>query len=316
MWNNFCAVIEDLFWFAYSLGGVSSPTPQPTITPYQLPPRPLLTPVLSTKSPMVVAPPQALLQAHSHSTESRFKKQETNSAQTMDKANESNKSMQQTANILHAPVVMYVRAVQGTACIFAPHLDFDTVIDTLAYGTAVTVIGYQGRYASVNRSNITGWVVKDDLTPQKNDVWPEFIAGTLYDAQHAETIKTRRLINDTFGAGVLNLPLQAGEYIVLRLASEHRTIPWSKKRPRVAGSWTTLLRGIRGIYIGVSPKTDSVMEYQAQDGQGRLGYVESVTPELAITITSVGEGESGRYTAKTMSAEIWRELRPIFIEVA
>ncbi|MES2748934.1 MAG: hypothetical protein V4606_00885 [Patescibacteria group bacterium] len=313
MWNNFCAVIEDLFWFALGRGAVSQSNPQPIMsTPYQLPPRPLLTPVLTTpKQTAVVMPTQVLLEAQSHSTAQAVKP-----VAPLQSVARPEFTHDQTANILHAPVVMYVSAPQGTACIFAPQLDFDAVIDTLTYGTAVTVIGYQGRYASVNRSNITGWVVKDDLTPQKYEVWPEFISGTVYDAQHTETKKTRLLINDTFGAGLLSLPLQAGEYITLRLQSEHRAIAWSKKRPRKAGSWATLLRGNKGVYIGVTPKTDSIMEYQSDDGEGRLGYVEAVTPELAITISMVGEGESGRYTVKTMSAEVWRELRPVFIEVA
>ena len=319
MWNNFCAVIEDLFWFAVSSLGITHVTPQTTISPYQysLPPRPFLTPILFDTSSG--APPQSLFTSHSHSTQPVARTLPLIPAKTKTLAHidagEKNDPHQNAANILHAPVVMYVNAPQGSPCIYAPHMDFDGVIDMLTYGTAVTVIGYQGRYASVNRSNITGWISKDDLTPQKNEVWPEFVSGVLYDVDHLETKKTRLLIHDTFGAGALQLPLQAGEYISVRLASEHRQIPWTKKRPRVAGSWANLLRGVKGIYIGVTPKTDSIMEYQSVDGEGRLGYVEAVTPELAITITAIGEGESGRYTVKTMSAEIWRELRPVFIEV-
>ena len=319
MWNNFCAVIEDLFWFAVSSLGVTQATPQTTSAPYQysLPPRPLLTPILFDTA--TVAPLKSFLTPHSHTTKITSQPLPLMLAKTITSAHidaaEKVDPHQNAANILHAPVVMYVNAALGTPCIFAPHMDFDGVIDTLTYGTAVTVIGYQGQYASVNRSNITGWILKDNLTPQKNEVWPEFVSGVTYEVDHLETKKTRLLIHDTFGAGALQLPLQAGEYISVRLASEHRQIPWTKKRPRVAGSWANLLRGVKGIYIGVTPKTDSIMEYQSVDGEGRLGYVEAVTPELAITITVIGEGESGRYTVKTMSAEIWRELRPVFIEV-
>ncbi len=314
MWNNFCAVIEDLFWFAVSGVGVSAhSTPAATSALYQLPPRPLLTPVLTTPAKIVTpVPSQVLLQSHSHSTKAYVPSVIPVPAQTKVSTPEV---FEETANILHAPVVMYVTAPLGAPCIFAPQLDFDAVIETLLYGTAVTVIGYQGRFASVNRSNINGWVLKDDLTPQKNEVWPELVSGVVYDAENSETKKTRLLINDTFGAGTLKLMLQAGEYITLRLKSEHRLIPWSRKRPRIAGSWAVLLRGVKGVYIGVAPKTDSIMEYHAENGEGRLGYVEAVTPDLTITITAVGDGESGRYTVKTMSAEIWRELRPVFIEV-
>jgi hypothetical protein len=211
---------------------------------------------------------------------------------------------------------MYVEAPLGTVCIESPHLDFDTVIEHLPYGTAVTVIGYLGRYASVNRSNITGWVMKESVTPQKNDVWPVLVSGMTYDAEHQNTQKARLLIGDMFGAGALRLPLQAGEYITLRLKSEHRTIAWSRKRPRTAGNWANLLRGSTNIHIGIHPKTDSVMEWTNSDGEGRLGYVEAITADSGITVSAVGIEESGRYTVKTMSEEIWRELRPVFIEVA
>lgn len=316
MWNNFCAVIEDLFWFAISGLGIRHTTPQTTISPYlyTLPPRPFLTPVLfDTRSTTISGTSSSLPKGSNLSLNPPLIPERTSSAVAT--PTEKYDPHDAAANILHAPVVMYVTAPVGTPCIYSPHMDFDAVIDTLPFGTAVTVIGYQGRYASVNRSNITGWVLKDDVTPQKSEVWPELMSGVVYDASHEDTKKIRLLINDTFGAGVLQLPLQAGEYINLRLKSEHRTIPWTKKRPRVAGSWATLLRGVKGVYIGVVPKTDSIMEYQREDGEGRLGYVEGVTPELAITISNVGEGESGRYTIKTMSAEVWRELRPVFIEV-
>ena len=313
MWNNFCAVIVDLFWFAVS--GL-----QPTSTPatfqtggetYRLPSQ-IAWPRLAASAPVVSSQPPvnsnlvSTLKSHTHVLETAVIPLPAKTSQTVD----------DTAAILHAPVVMYVVAPLGTACVHSPQIDFDAVIETLPYGTAVTVIGYKGRFASVNRSNITGWVLKDDITRQKNDVWPTFVSGVVYDAEHPETLKTRLLIKDTFGAGILALPLQAGEYISVRLKSEHRTIEWTRKRPRLAGSWAGLLRGSSGIHSGVSPKTDTIMEYKSEEDEGRLGYVEAVAPDLAITMSAVGEGEAGRYSVKTMSAEIWRELRPIFIEVA
>ena len=304
MWNNFCAVIEDLFWFALGVStkqeifvyGQSLPT-----APYSQPlrlsetPAPVFLPVPTVVnflpvSKMTLPAPAALVPLPEAIPEP-------------------------VSAILHAPVVMYVLNPQGSACVQAPHIDFDAVIETLPYGTAVTVIGYQGRYASVNRSNITGWVAKEDLTPEKKAVWPVFVSGLTYEPDHTDTIKTRLLINDMFGAEVLGLSLQAGEYVAVRLKSEHRHIPWSRKRPRVAGAWAKLLRGTPGIHIGMTPKTDTIMEWQTPEAEGRLGYVEAVAPDLTITISAVGVEESGRYTVKTMSEEIWRELRPVFIEV-
>lgn len=320
MWNNFCAVVLDLFWFALGVhhkneivvyGHEQMPLSfsQYRVSAAPASPKTLTAPM----QPVFIAAPATptLLPRstpeikHAHSTIPiiPFPVAEKSAEKTSD-------------TILHAPVVMYVSNPVGTACVHAPQMDFDAVIETLPYGTAVTVIGYQGRYASVNRSNITGWVSKDDITPQKSEVWPAFISGITYTPETKETQMTRTIIGDMFGAGLLGLPLQAGEYIIVRLKSEHRNIPWNRKRPRVAGAWATLLRGTTGIHIGVTPKTDTVVEWQDGEGEGRLGYVEAVAPDLSITISAVGVEEAGRYTVKTMSEEIWRELRPVFIEVA
>jgi hypothetical protein len=316
MWNNFCAVVLDLFWFAlgvhhkneivvYGHAGDQTLFSQYRQATKATEPARIAAPAgavfLSAPVAAPLLPPSVLQTTTAHSTVTHTPVVEAAATEPA---------------ILHAPVVMYVSAPAGTPCVQTPLMDFDAVIETLPYGTAVTVIGYQGRYASVNRSNITGWVDKDAITPHKNTVWPSFISGVSYEAGTPETIMTRTLINDSFGAGTLGLPLQAGEYITVRLKSEHRSIAWNRKRPRVAGAWAGLLRGTPGIHIGITPKTDTVMEWQTEDGEGRLGYVEAVAPDLTITISAVGVEESGRYTVKTMTEEIWRELRPVFIEVA
>lgn len=316
MWNNFCAVVLDLFWFAlgvhhkneivvyghegqlglFSQYRTAMKATEPARIAASSAPVYLNAPATAPLLPVSTLKPQT-----AHST---IISTQPTVVPTPESA------------ILHAPVVMYVSAPSGTPCVYAPQMDFDAVIETLPYGTAVTVIGYQGRYASVNRSNITGWVDKEAITPHKNTVWPSFVSGVTYGTDTPETTMTRTIIADTFGAGFLGLPLQAGEYIAVRLKSEHRSITWSRKRPRVVGTWATLLRGTAGIHIGVTPKTDTVMEWQTEGGEGRLGYVEAVAPDLSITMSAVGVEESGRYTVKTMTEEIWRELRPVFIEVA
>lgn len=310
MWNNFCAVVEDLFWFAWGAGESQKPhaaDSKARAGTLSLPLYTDLAPVLLPSPIPAVLLPVATgsIGATAHTT-----------ARATPMAKAKYTHVEPPAAILHAPVVMYVSKPLGTNCLHVPQIDFDSVIEVLPYGTAVTVIGYDGRFASVNRSNITGWVLKDDILPQKNEVWPEFVSGVVYDAQHADTQRSRFLMTDMFAGGSLALPLQAGEYIAVRLKSEHRMITWTRKRPRVAGAWARLLRGTAGIHIGVTPKTDTVMEWQESDGEGRLGYVEAVAPDQAITISAVGVDESGRYTVKTMSEEIWRELRPVFIEVA
>ncbi len=216
---------------------------------------------------------------------------------------------------LHAPVVMYVCDQTGSKRYIRPQVEFDGCIEMVPYGTAVSVVGYSGRYASVLRAGHTGWMLKDSLVPDKGSVWPHFIVDDTYPATHDITKKVRSLIGDAFGAGELLLPLQASEYITVRLMNDHRHIIWPAVRPRVPGSWQQILRGLRGIHSSITPKTDTVMEWLQEPGEGRLAYVESVTPDNTITITLIGLVEAGRYTTLVLTEVAWRELRPVFIEV-
>lgn len=220
-----------------------------------------------------------------------------------------------TATFDLIPAIMYVQNKSGANCFVGPHQDFDSVISKLEYGTAFTVVGYDGRYAKINKPNLSGYVLKEDLTPLKNYVWPIFLDQKIYDTTNDETQKTRLLINDMFFSNSLNLPLQAGEYIVTRLMTEHRVINWSPKRPRTAGSWQSLLRGRSGIHITVSPKTDSIMEWVNDAGEGRLAYIEAVSPDKTLTITAVGIDTEGLFSIAILTESQWRELRPVFIEV-
>ncbi len=218
--------------------------------------------------------------------------------------------------LLHAPVVMYVCCAEGTSRYTAPQLEFDGVVELVPYGAAVTVVGYRGRYTSVLRGGHTGWIVKDDLSPDKQAVWPQLVVHHEYLASESDTIKLRAIIQDLFGAGVQQLPLQAGEYVLFRLMQDHRTIAWPITRPRLPGTWQTILRGIPGIHSTITPKTDSMIEWNTESGEGRLAYVESVAPDNTITLTVVGLKVAGQYETITLLEEEWRELRPVFIEVA
>lgn len=217
--------------------------------------------------------------------------------------------------LLNAPVIMYVAAMNGTARYTAPQAEFDGVMEVVPYGTAVTVVGYRGRYASVLRAHHTGWIVKDDLNPDKFSVWPQFNFKQEYFATDSDTLKVRALIQDEFGAGGLGLPLQAGEYIAVRMLSDHRTIAWTEARPRLPGDWQNILRGVRGVHSTVTPKTDSIMEWRTESGEGRLAYVEAVAPDNTISLSLVGLHDAGQYLTQTLTEDEWRELRPVFIDV-
>ncbi len=215
---------------------------------------------------------------------------------------------------LHEPTIMYV-SVPRTNMHRVPRADFDTVIMPLEYGAAVTAVSYEGNYVKVFKAEVEGWIVKDHILSAKETVWPQLHSGVAYAADHEETRKLRLCIGDAFSTVTIGLPLQAVEYITLRLALDNRSISWPLMRPREAGSWQWLLRGGRGIHISVHPVTDSIIEWLGEDGFGRLGYVEAVHPDRSLMVSLVGLQTAGVYEMVTWSESVWRELRPVFIEV-
>jgi len=212
------------------------------------------------------------------------------------------------------PVVMYV-ATKWAGCLITPRKDFDSVLTKFSYGTAVTVTGYQGEYAKVFWSHHEGWVRKDDITPNKSEVWPYLTSGTVYFATDEQVKKLRLLIGDTFNSSELSLPLQAGEWVVYRFREQNRNIPWPVTHGRISGDWQSLLKGVSGVHIGITPKTDSIMEWRGEDGIGRVAYVEKVAPDLTITISVVGFEVSGSFEERALLESEWREFRPVFIDI-
>lgn len=58
------------------------------------------------------------------------------------------------------------------------------------------------------------------------------------------------------------------------------------------------------------------MEYLTEDDTGHVAYVESVFPDGTITISEIGPWKDGVYGERSLAQEMWRELKPVFIEVA
>jgi hypothetical protein len=194
-----------------------------------------------------------------------------------------------------------------------PYLAFDSVLAHLPYGTAVSVVRRVGRYAEVVYDGSTGFLELDALTADPAEVFPEFRSDEAYLADDPETVMLRRYIADAFSAAPLALPLQPGELVTYRLALAGRALPWGSARPRLPGQWQSLLRGQRGVSIGVTARTGSVMEYRDEEGTGYLAYVEAVTPEETLTTVAASADETGVYTKSTIPRAIWREWRPVFI---
>ncbi len=195
-----------------------------------------------------------------------------------------------------------------------PVFAFDSALQVLSYGDLVYVQKLGGRWAHIKTALYEGWVLKDVLREKAKDVFPQLIDGVFYDAQNPQTEQIRLYIGDMFMGGSIASVLIDVEYVTYMLKKKGKEIAWNHERPRVAGTWQRKLRGTKGVHIGITPKTDSVMEYVVDD-VGHLAYVEAVFPDETIKLTSVGIYEEGTFGETLIQKEEWRELRPVFIEI-
>lgn len=195
-----------------------------------------------------------------------------------------------------------------------PTVTFDGVQRAVPYGSEVVVERYEGRFAFVTLSSGSGWILKDSLVSTVQDVLPQFTVGTSYASDHTETRKLRSYIEDAFAGSQARAPLSGVEYVTYKLKRKGQVVPWGTVRPRTAGLWQQLLKGVRGVHSGIVPKTGSVMEYNSDHG-GEVSYVEAVSPEETIRVSMVSDDDESRYLELELSKESWRELRPIFIEI-
>jgi hypothetical protein len=192
---------------------------------------------------------------------------------------------------------------------------YDGVITKLKYGDRVVINNYEGRFAHINFKDNLGWILKDSLLTNQSQIYPDLISGNSYDAKNSETIKLRKYIQDEFSARDLFLPLQPEEVVEFFLREKNICVNWPKIRPRQAGMWQQLLRGVLGISIGISPKSGAVMEYWKEDGSGFVGYTKSVLIDDSIVVAGVGRKKEGEYLEETIPKIIWQEYRPVWISV-
>ena len=202
----------------------------------------------------------------------------------------------------------------GTTLFVHPAITFDSVLSVIPYGDKVFVHELQGRFASVSWHGLNGWVLKDVLYDDKNDVMPTFTAGMVYTADKPAVMKLRSFIGDEFSGKLASVPLTSVEYAYYKLMTKERVLDWGRTRPREAGMWQSILKGRPGIHIGLIPKTGTVMEYLTPSG-GQLAYVDRVSPNEEITISGVSEGVEAVYFEQTLKKVEWIELRPVFIAV-
>lgn len=221
-----------------------------------------------------------------------------------------------TTESLNKPGMLYVvRDTTGTKLFKEPVQQFDSQLRTLPYGQIVALRRFEGQYAEVLAYGQVGFVHKDALTPQLETVWPTLVSGTVYLADSDVAKIYRQHINDEFLGGAIGLPLTAEEYVTVRLLRDRLAIAWPQARPRLAGSWHTFLRGVHGVRSMIAPQPDTIIEWFLEDEVGRLGYVEAVLPDETLKISAVGAMVPGEYTESIVPAALWREWRPVFINV-
>ncbi|MCA9365792.1 hypothetical protein KC723_02765 [Candidatus Kaiserbacteria bacterium] len=210
--------------------------------------------------------------------------------------------------------IMYV-AVPKVTVYARPVLAFDSVLGYFKYATKISAGKQEGKWIQVSDGNLEGWVLTEFLTDSLLDVMPEFLDGVVYEATHPQVKKLRTYIDDSFAADVLVLPLQDVEYVTYRLIKGGRKIAWPPKRPRLAGTWKNILRGVSGVHIGIYPNTKSVMEFVSEEGVSGVGYVESVHPDESIVVSGVDTKIPGRFVMNHYDKKVWQSLKPVFIDV-
>ena len=207
---------------------------------------------------------------------------------------------------------LYFIQSQCASLYIDPVVAFDSVIAELSYGEQVHVLKFGGRWAQVSINGMEGWVLKDVLCEKATDVFPVFFGSHVYGFDDVQTHKVRMCIKDMYGGESSQTPLCDVEYVTYKLFKKGRKINWPNSRPRTAGTWQKKLRGKQGIYIGITAKTDSVMEYVVDD-QGHLCFVEAVFPDESIKLSGIDLEST--YTEKMLSKDEWKELRTVFIEI-
>ena len=213
-----------------------------------------------------------------------------------------------------SPHLVYVQ-VESVPLYLEAALQVDGVISYAPYATALSVVGSHGHFWRVVHGEGTAWIEKNMVTDDRNVLYPIFTGGNSYLALDTETKKLRRLIKDEFFAVRVHSPLLGTEYIQYRLQLHGQGIDWvGVGRPRLAGVWHSLLRGRRDVVVKVSPKTGSIMECGEGD-KAFLAYVESVSPDETISISSIGRYKPGQFVEEVLTKEQWQALRPLWLQI-
>jgi len=192
--------------------------------------------------------------------------------------------------------------------------EFDSVIKVLPYGALVSIVTEEGLWTQITYQNHTGWVKRDDITTRVAQTKPYFVIKEYCGPDAENTKRLRLVINDVFFGGEAGLALHPEEYIYYKLFTRGVILPPIDIRPRAAGLWQVIFKGVKGVHISVRPKTGSILEYTTPEEEGRLAYVEAVFPDESISLSEIGVPDLGYYNERMLSKEVWQELKPVFIQ--
>lgn len=231
-----------------------------------------------------------------------------------------------TQNITHSPVAgeepmrKHLAAGQDvfiafpdTPCYLRPALVRDTILGTFPYATAVKVVAEQDGWVHVSGRGLEGWTERSHVTTQMTDVVPTFVAGSIYDADHPETLKLRTYIADEFGVAFLRLPALNCEYVWFQMIHHNTAFAWPPLRPRTPGRWSALLQPEPSVHISTVPITGCVMEYLDEQHVAQLWYVEAVTPDESLILWGFSGSDTGLFVNQTLSKDEWTQLQPRYI---
>ncbi len=214
--------------------------------------------------------------------------------------------------------VMYTASL-ATALRTEPGASGDSVYTVLPYGTMVMVLDAKEGWAYVASGEFTGWAYVEDLEDRAAHVYPAFHIGEENRADDPATIRLRALINDEFGAGELDLPLQAEEYVLYKLLRRGIRIAWPPIRPRIPGTWHMILTHATGVTKSERPVVGAVVEFtgiEALEERGHVGYLEAIYPDGTIQISEANWPENGIYNERVLAEAEWKQLEPLFLVVS
>lgn len=136
-----------------------------------------------------------------------------------------------------------------------------------------------------------------------------------YTAKHDDTVAIRSYLQKETTVKIATADLTIYEYLAYVFTSNGRPLPWMALAMAAPGFWHQALKGQSYVTIGISPQTQSLMEWQDKSQTGNLAYVTSVSPDETVICDQLGDDLPGVLRRQTLTAQQWREMRPVFISV-